>query len=132
MFFMDKNQSVITLIIIVLVVVCTFLYFVFRPQVSNEMVNMEKSDSSYSFDMDVAGPGDDAGEIIAEIEGIKKDNVKGDIHPSGGSDIKNERVVNSSIQNSPDTGPGEIALIIAAIFGVIGAFGAHKKMSKKS
>lgn len=129
---MDKNQSVITLIIIVLVVVCAFLYFVFRPQTSDEMIDVEEENGSYSFDVDVVEPGDDSGEVIAEIENIAKDHVQDNGNTSNPVAVKKQERVSSPAQASPDTGPGSIALIVSAFLGVIGAFGFHKKMNKKS
>ncbi len=118
---MDKNQSIIGLIIVVLVVVCIFVYFVFRPQAQNEETPDNTEDGvMYEFDVDVNEDTATTNEdVIAEIAHIAEDDVVTedvrDEAPAVAMHNEKEEKVVAPAQTAPKTGPGAYAFVVAMI-----------------
>ncbi|PID52594.1 MAG: hypothetical protein CR972_01160 [Candidatus Moraniibacteriota bacterium] len=134
---MNKNQLVIALVIVVFVFACVFLYFVFRPYKNDNSVIVENEGQTYTFDVEMQND-TESDEIVAIVNEQRDDIVtieelaKTQQEKNDNIQKKHEKeIVNhSAVNNSPETGPGVIAFIVALIAGGCGSIVAYKKMDK--
>jgi preprotein translocase subunit YajC len=107
---MDKNQSIILMIIVVLIAACIFLYFVFRPQENQEDVITDGTESV----VDISDVSIEGG--LQEDVSVQQDPIVSNIAESRSfNEMLPSNENNSSEARSPETGPGTIVAVIAFV-----------------
>jgi cytoskeletal protein RodZ len=128
---MDKNRSIALMVLIICIIVGVFLYFVFRPNTSNEMIQEDTSNQSE----DVANyvEAEDWESIMnnaQDVEEYMENAVPQDSIVQNSEVEINEKTIDLEVvKSSPETGPGSIALLIAIVIATIFSFVVYKKQN---
>jgi len=124
---MDRNRAVIALIVIVFVIVIAMLYVLFTSSRKNttNLENLQTFEEGYAFDIDndINNRTEDEEKVLITETITKKDN-----EPSKKTEPESKTI--AKINESPETGPGSIAVIIALVLGMISAGVVYKKEAK--
>jgi len=130
-YIMDKNRVVVALVVVVSIVVVAMLYVLFtssREDVTEEE-NIQSFEEGYGFDIDNDIDNRKEDEKSVGII-IKNEEVNVDLDKK--SDIqKTESKSVTKNTESPETGPGSIAAIIALVLATISAIFVYKKMQQQ-
>ena len=141
---MDKNQSVMMMIVAIFVIVGIFIYFVFASNKQNTAEESQEVANSYSIDID--------GEVIDYIDSESTQEYNdinlGETSINAIDSIVEQKSVNNNTRedvlittgetsvttdvSSPQTGPGSVAILIAMIVSVVSTTFVYKKQSTKS
>lgn len=129
---MEKNQIVVTAIIVVLVFASIFLYFVFRPQtqvIDEQQLVGSTEGSMINQEIDVID------EIASDMDAIHikqgtsvtldpiKKEINGDVMQSEKSDAQV-----STANTAPQTGPGTVALVFALCIAIVSTVMFYKNI----
>ncbi len=131
---MNKNRAVVALIVIVFVIVISMLYVIFT---SNRRGIEEAPDVQTAFEegdtFDIDNDINERAENELNESEIKSDNL------TEQTEIKQNNVKNNSqktktiskknaiVTNSPKTGPGSMATVLAVVLGTISAGAVYKR-----
>lgn len=127
---MDKNQWVMTVVVVAFVFVGIFLYLVFSSnRYDAQQAESGEDESALSVDdalKQLASEKDGAGETTMTKS---NETVKAD---------QNTQAINEKIsrevapKKTPVTGPGSLGILVAGMFAVIVAIVSHMYMKKKN
>ena len=132
---MDKNRAIIALVVIVFVIVASMLYVIFASDKKNapEAGESQTFEEGYTFDIDNEIEDDGAGEKtdVAVESFTEKDGDNEEVQENEAVQKPDTGVAAVISNDSPETGPGSIAAMIAVALGTISAGIVYKKQAKK-